>query len=181
MAVLQINKKVINGAPAADIGASGVDTTVAAGNVQHDPNMEGGVTDADTAKGEKGDIKMVIQGPLSHMYTRALLSIYALEEANVLGDGPKLGGALVDDSGVNRVDIYAVGDGDLIHGNEGVAEAGNRLKLALDQMGGKAVLAVECAGVMTESKARVLSYMGALGVSVVYSPRQLCSALRKRF
>lgn len=190
MAVLQIAKRAISGSPTA-VAASAADNTAGgAAGVQDSETTTNTTTVTDTATGvaadgkpveqEEKEIKMVIQGPLSHVYTKALQAMYALEEANVAGDGPSMVGQTLVEDKDGVVSVLAISDNDLIGKDEGVAASGNRLKLALDQLSTGAVLAVECVGIMTQKKADVLGYLDVLGVSVVHSPAQLGGVLRKR-
>lgn len=179
MAVLQIIKKDSSGIPNAaksSTDAKEPDTQVVE---QDTPSTDEATSDSDK------DVTIVMQGPMSHVYTKALRAMYAFEEYDVRGDGTDITSLPLREEVNNEgvVTVYAIPDSSLSGRSEGVAESGNRLKLALDEVcgNGKGILAVECAGVIDEHKSRVLGYLGALGVKIVYSPRQLKKELQGSF
>lgn len=181
MAVLQIIKKDSSGIPNAAKSSTDANEPDAQVVEQNKPSTDEATSEGDTDK----EVTIVMQGPMSHVYTKALRAMYAFEEYDVRGDGTDITSLPLHEEVNNEgaITVYAIPDSSLSGRSEGVAESGNRLKLALDEVcgNGKGILAVECAGVIDEHKSRVLGYLGALGVKIVYSPRQLKKELQSSF
>lgn len=116
---------------------------------------------------------VVLDGPLSKIYTEALNKVYAIE--SYMTDG-----ALTDDKekdeDLSKTYIYAVDADDL--DIAGTNETFGNLRLALDsQKYDKIILSIEHVEVVSESIAIIDEYAKKTGVNVVYKREQAIGAI----
>lgn len=141
-------------------------------------------TDVDKNK----NVEVIIQGPLSAMYTRILNSMYAVESYDVTelttavaDDNTKV--TTIQDSDMPKVAVYVTDVDKLQIGNETVTDSATRVSLALDDVGNTtkvkdSILAIEQNnGIINKHKSDVIKRLALCGVKIVYSPYQLIKAI----
>ena len=120
----------------------------------------------DTRKSENSDKVVVMQGPLSTIYTDALNKVYAQESQAI--DAVTLV-SNVQQAEAPRPDLYVyVSDAQTIN-NSRVAEVFDNLRLALDNRKGNAVVVLESNGVVSQKLSLVDNFARSQGAKVVYS------------
>lgn len=120
----------------------------------------------DTRKSENSDKVVVMQGPLSTIYTDALNKVYAQESQAI--DAVTLV-SNVQQAEAPRSDLYVyVSDAQTIN-NSRVAEVFDNLRLALDNRKGNAVVVLESNGVVSQKLSLVDNFARSQGAKVVYS------------
>lgn len=112
---------------------------------------------------------IVLDGPLSQIYTQALNIVYAKESINMISQMNSDDNGFYDNKNNNDKDLYVYCcNGDTLD-SDGLVEASNKLRLALDNKNNKKViLSVEC--VSSNNKIALLDeFSSNLGIKVIYS------------
>ena len=123
-----------------------------------------------TSTGEESDKKIVLDGPLGHIYTKALNLIYANEGLNLMSES-----VLTDDEETaadgSSLYVYTVDGDNLDH--SGLLEATNKLSNSRQQ---SKLLVLE--GISSNSKAGLLErYATGLGIKVYVSRESSLNAI----
>lgn len=121
-------------------------------------------------KTEEDKKTIVLDGPLSHIYTQALNVVYANEATNMLTQ------MMVDqeenETGKNPYgkDVYVYCcDGNNLT-NDDLMETSNKLRIALDKKKySKVLLSIECHGVVNNRIGLLHDYSVSLGIPVSYT------------
>lgn len=152
--------------------STAVKTTEEAPNVDN-TTVKPGVTREDDSKKDK---VVVMQGPLSTIYTDALNQVYAQEsQAN---DAVTLINTIQKDQGP-QPDLYVyVSDANLLD-NSSVTEVFDNLRLALDNRKGNSVVVLESNGRVSKKLSLVDNYARSQGAKVVYSRKAALETIQQ--
>lgn len=107
-------------------------------------------------------VNIVIDGPLSHTYTRALQVMFANESYDVTVND------VVNPGERSTADIYLYACADKVLDSSGnVIDETEKIRLALDNSSAKVkYVALEHSGVLTHSKITCMDYLKSCGVSI---------------
>lgn len=127
---------------------------------------------------------IVLDGPLSHIYTQALNAVYANEAINMLtqmavNDEDAYGKK--DETNIHGKELYVYCcDGDKLDSEE-LVNATNKLRIALDKKEYKHVLvSVECMNSNTKI-ALLDEFSSSLGIKVIYSRNNTIDNIKSAF
>lgn len=133
----------------------------------------------DRAKEKTEEKTVVLDGPLSHIYTQALNMVYANEAVNMLTQmavdvEEKYG----DDNLTDNKDLYVYCcDGDKLN-TDSLVETTNKLRLALDKKQYKNII-ISVESINGNSKIALLDeFSSALGIKVIYSRNRAIDNIR---
>lgn len=134
----------------------------------------------DKAKEKTEEKTVVLDGPLSHIYTQALNMVYANEAVNMITqmavDSEEKYGE--DKPSNDNKDLYVYCcDGDKLD-SDGLVEATNKLRLALDVRHHKNII-VSVESVNPNNKVALLDeFSSSLGINVIYSRNKTIDNIR---
>jgi hypothetical protein len=141
---------------------------------------EANVVPHDQASEKKEEKTIVLDGPLSHIYTQALNAVYATEAINMLtemsiNEDDTYGKKETNEKGKDLY-VYCC-DGDRLDSGE-LANVANKLRLALDTKHYKnVVVAVECTAV--NNKIALLdNFTTDLGVKIMFNRNTAISKIK---
>lgn len=139
---------------------TGNTTTSIPSTQQPDPGPD------DTGKADNKDKVVVMQGPLSTIYTDALNKVYA-QESQAIDAVTLVSNAQQAETQASDLYVY-VSDAETIN-NSRVAEVFDNLRLALDNRKGNAVVVLESNGVVSQKLSLIDNFARSQGARVVYS------------
>lgn len=126
--------------------------------------------------GDKKDKVVVMQGPLSTIYTDALNQVYAQEsQAN---DAVTLINTIQKDQGP-QPDLYVYVSDSALLDSASVTEVFDNLRLALDNRKGNSVVVLESNGRVSKKLSLVDNYARSQGAKVVYSRKAALEAIQQ--
>lgn len=132
-------------------------------------NTEG--SDITTDSNNEEDKKtIVLDGPLSHIYTQALNMVYANEAVNMVTHMMMEQEEQDSDKNPYGKDVYVYCcDGDKLTSDE-LVNTSNKLRIALDKKKySKVLLSIECHGVVNSRIGLLHEYSASLGIPVSYT------------
>lgn len=147
--------------------------------VEDSKPTESGEGESTPAESKPKTKQVVLDGPLSSIYTKALNIVYSQESS--ANDHLKITDIMADEVDRNaNVDLYVYAtDTDSIDKNE-LPVVFNNLRVALDKNKNSTVVAVECNGKVTTNQAILEEYLYGMGIKTLHKRDRATAEIKSR-